>query len=358
MVKIEDFLKKEVDRGKTPSVQYMLFNKNEFIKHFMDGFVDVKEKKPVDESTIYQAFSITKTFTALCILQLVEDEKINIDDSVISYLPDFPYSKDITVRQLLSHSSGIPNPLPLNWIHLHDEPFNSKSFFQSVFKKSNKLNSLPNAKFQYSNLGYVLLSYIIENVSGLGYEEYVKTKVINKMGLNNADIDFSVTVMSRYAKGYQRNLSIMNLLFGFFIDKEKYMGKVEDSWKPFYPYKVNGAAYGGLFGTAQSFAKYGQELLKNDSILISPNYKKSLYEENYTQNGKPSGMCLSWFKGQLGKHTYYSHAGGGGGYYCEIRVYPEIGIGSVIFFNRTGVTDERFLDKVDKLYFEQNGLLV
>lgn len=73
-----------------------------------------------------------------------------------------------------------------------------------------------------------------------------------------------------------------------------------------------------------------------------------LFTENFTNDGKPTGMCLSWFSGQLDGNQYYAHAGGGGGYYCEIRVYPDNGIGSVIMFNRTGMRDERFLDKLDK----------
>ena len=65
-------------------------------------------------------------------------------------------------------------------------------------------------------------------------------------------------------------------------------------------------------------------------------------------------MCLSWFTGELYNHKYFSHAGGGGGYYSEVRIYPDAGLGSVIFFNRTGMSDVRFLDKVDRIYFESN----
>ena len=65
---------------------------------------------------------------------------------------------------------------------------------------------------------------------------------------------------------------------------------------------------------------------------------------------RSTGMCLSWFSGQVSGHPYFAHAGGGGGYYCEIRLYPEKGIGSVIFFNRTGMSDARVLDNLDKLY--------
>jgi hypothetical protein len=63
-------------------------------------------------------------------------------------------------------------------------------------------------------------------------------------------------------------------------------------------------------------------------------------------------MCLSWFSGQLNGNKYFAHAGGGGGYYCEIRLYPDSGIGRVIFFNRTGMSDERILDKTDRFYFD------
>jgi len=62
-------------------------------------------------------------------------------------------------------------------------------------------------------------------------------------------------------------------------------------------------------------------------------------------------MCLGWFQGTLGTTKYFAHAGGGGGYYCEIRMYPEAGIASVIIFNRTGVSDDRILDDVDKYFF-------
>jgi hypothetical protein len=65
-------------------------------------------------------------------------------------------------------------------------------------------------------------------------------------------------------------------------------------------------------------------------------------------DGKETEMCLSWFVGNLNGEPYFSRAGGGGGYYCEIRIYPKLNRASVIMFNRTGVSDERFLDKVDK----------
>ena len=132
------------------------------------------------------------------------------------------------------------------------------------------------------------------------------------------------------------------LALGFLLDKRKYMEASSGPWKPFKEIYVNGAAYGGLIGTAGGFVKYGQALLCDDEAIISQEYKNLLFSEN-----KTTGMCLSWFTGRLQDHTYYTHAGGGGGYYCELRLYPELKAGSFIVFNRSGFSDERFLDKVD-----------
>ena len=132
------------------------------------------------------------------------------------------------------------------------------------------------------------------------------------------------------------------------------MDKEGSKWKPFKPFYVNGASYGGLIGTPDSFIKYIQGLLNPDCQLITNDYRNMLFTENYTVKNKPTGMCLSWFKGQLNGRNYFTHAGGGGGYYCEIRIYPDLGLGSLIFFNRTGMSDQRFLDRIDKIYLENH----
>ncbi|MFD2513258.1 hypothetical protein ACFSRY_05225 [Pontibacter locisalis] len=78
-----------------------------------------------------------------------------------------------------------------------------------------------------------------------------------------------------------------------------------------------------------------------------------LFTETKNASGKPTGICLSWFSGTLNRVRYYNHAGGGGGYYVEMRLYPEEGLGTLVLFNRSGLRDERFLDKVDTLFFSE-----
>lgn len=349
---VETILRENIEKQRSPSVQYRIFNKDGPIYKFHDGFADIKHSIKANDKTTYHAFSVTKTFTALAILQLVEQGRLKLTDSVYMHLPNFPYPQNITVKQLLTHSAGIPSPLPLNWIHLADvhESFNRDEFFTGTCKKYPKVKFGPNESYLYSNLGYVFLGLLIEKIADTTYEQFIEENIFRKIGLQQNDIGFTIANNRENAKGYHMRKSISNIILGFLIDKSKYMNQVEGKWIAFNDFYVNGPSYGGLIGTPDAFAKYLQELLKRNGSLLSEDSKKMLFTENSTRAGKRTGMCLSWFTGKLNDKVYLTHAGGGGGFYCEIRIYPEREVGSVIMFNRTGMRDERFLDKLDRYF--------
>ena len=357
MKEIDTILSKYIKENKTPSVQYVFFNRNTITYSFQSGLADIKNRRKTTENTTYNAYSVTKTFTALAILQLAEQEKLDIEHPIKDYLPEFPYPPQITIKQLMSHAAGIPNPIPLSWIHLVEEhqSFNANAFFKKIFEKNKKIKSRPNEKFAYSNLGYVLLGQLIEKISGISYEEYIREHILRPLGIDKTNLDFTIANTDQHAKGYLKKFSLLNVVLGFMINKAKFLNNIsEGKWISFKDNYVNGASYGGLIGTSNSLVNYVQELLKPNCKLITDNYKKMLFTENYTTRKKATGMCLSWFKGQLNGHQYFTHAGGGGGYYCEIRIYPDMGKGSVLLFNRTGIRDERFLDKLDKYFINKD----
>src|SRR5688572_8283337 len=156
MSNTEQILTNEIQSHRSPSVQYYIFTQDKILHTFQMGCADIKRGKKVDTNTHYNAFSVTKTFTAIAILQLAEKGKIDLDKPVIKYLFDFPYGNEITVKHLLNHTAGIPNPIPLAWIHLLSEhqAFDRNNFFKPIFKKYSHLKAQPNEKFAYSNLGY------------------------------------------------------------------------------------------------------------------------------------------------------------------------------------------------------------
>lgn len=349
MKEIDKILGAEIAGNKTPSVQYIIFNRNEVIYNFSSGLADIESGKRIDESTTYNLFSITKTFTAIAVLQLQEKGKLNINEPALKYLQEFPYGNNITIKHLLNHSAGIPNPIPLSWIHTEEQhgKFNRDEFFDKVINKHNEADFSPNDEFKYSNLGYVLLGRIIEKASGMKYEQFIEQNIIQKAGIGKDELSFTITQPGKHAAGYIKKWSLLNILLGFFINKSEFMNDSRGVWKPFKNYYVNGASYGGLIGTSGAMVKYLQAIIDENSVLLNKESKELLFAENITNDGKTSGMCLSWFTGKLNGVKYYSHAGGGGGYYCEIRLYPDAGTASVIIFNRTGISDERYLDKVD-----------
>jgi D-alanyl-D-alanine carboxypeptidase len=349
---VASMLQMIIDEDKSPSLQYLIFDKNSILYKYQNGWADVWNHRRVDDRTTYNAYSVTKTFTALAVMQLAEEGKVDIDVPVIQYLSDFSYGDEITVRNLLTHSSGIPNPIPLSWIHLagdHEES-DKTAFGDLVIRENAKTKFRPNEKFAYSNIGYIVVGRLIETVSGQSYEAYVQEHILDKLGENK--LALTIKDSENHARGYQKRWSFTNMILGFFLDKTRYMDRPEGKWKPFKPFYVNDPAYGGLIGTPDGFVAYIRELLNDDGALLSGEYKKMLFTENILADGSPSGMCLAWFKGNLEDIRYFSHAGGGGGYYVEIRLYPELGIGSVIMFNRSGMSDERFLDKVDRHFVE------
>lgn len=355
MKNINDFLKDQVDDQQTPSIQYAFFNTDSIIYELSYGLRNIKTEEQADVSTTYHLYSITKTFTALSVLQLVQEGKVGLGEPVSGYLPGFPYPDNITVEQLLNHTSGIPNPLPLKWIHLAEENpgFNRDEFFAQVFKTHPRLVFEPGTNFKYSNLAYVFLGQLVEKVSGKSFEDYVRENILERCGVHRSDLSFELDP-SIHAVGYHKWWSFSNAIFGLLFDKDKFMKKREGKWKPFNYFYNNGTSYGGLFGSMHGLIRYAQTLMQKNSVLLNNHFRKILFTETIVQN-KSTGMSLSWFTGSLKGNKYLAHAGGGGGYYVELRVYPELGAGSVIMYNRSGMTDKRILDKADSFFITDNS---
>lgn len=331
--------------GTSPAAVYLHFDADSILYRSVAGLADVAWRKPVDKETTFNLFSVTKTLTATAILQLAEQGLVALDTPVVKYLGEFPYGDRVTLRHLLTHTGGLPNPLPLSWVHFPEEHgrFDEHAFFETIFSKNPKTRSEPGATMRYSNLDYVWLGWVIERVSGKPYEAYVQEHLLSKSGAGE-QAGFRIDPQV-HAKGYQPFWSFMNLLLGIFIDKAKLMGPPEGKWKPFRYNQLNGSAYGGLIGTPDDLVRFGQALLQDR--LLQPASRTELFREALLNDGSLSGMSLSWFTGRLNGHDYRHHAGGGGGYYVEFRLYPALRRGSVLVLNRTGVNDQRLLDKLD-----------
>lgn len=332
----------------TPGAAYVHFDRTQVIHERFAGMADLATKRPVSATTSFHGFSVTKTMTALTVMQLAQQGRLRLDEPVRSYLPSMPYSGNISVRHLLTHTAGLPNPLPLAWVHpLEDISFDRDAFFAAVLAKHPKLRSVPGARFAYSNLGYVLLGQIIEHVTGQRYEAIVQRTVLAPSGLEPVELGFTYPLTDTHATGYLRTPSILSIALPFMVNTKTIFGERLGRWRAFRPFLLNGAAYGGSLGTATGYRKYLQALLTDDT-LVDAHGRKELFTEALTNDRKATGMSMSWFCGMLNGDRYRAHPGGGGGYYAELRVYPDLGRGSVLLLNRTGVSNERLLDQLDR----------
>ncbi len=155
-------------------------------------------------NTKFRIGSVTKQFTAACILQLAEQGKLNTDDKLSKYIADYPKGDSITVHMLLNHTSGITNytNLPEFWPKAI-LPLTTDSMI-ALFKNK-PLDFSPGTKWNYSNSGYFLLGVIVEKASGKTFNNYLLENIIKKMGLKNTLMDNLDSVLAFRAKGYSKN---------------------------------------------------------------------------------------------------------------------------------------------------------
>ena len=335
-----------------PGVQYVVANKDTIVFSHSSGLADIKNKTPLIQRHTMAAFSMTKTITAIAVLQLVEREKIKLNDQVSQYI-EHPYDSAITISQLISHTAGIPNPIPLKWVHLASQhkKFDEKKALSQVLSDNDESDALSGEQYAYSNIGYWLLGEVIEKVNGQHYSDYVKENIFKPLNLTKDDIGFQISNLNNHAKGYLEKYSFMNLIKSFVID-DYVWGEYEGSWLHINNVYLNGTALGGAIGTATAFSRILQDLLNDHSVLLGKKVKQYLYTQQKTKSGENIDMTLGWHIGKLNDIRYYYKEGGGAGFHCEMRIYPNHNLATVIMLNRTSFNTRENLNKLDSHFID------
>ena len=342
-------------RSEVPGLQYVAVTADRILFEYAGGWADIRGQKAMTPATTLMAYSMTKTFTAVGILQLAEQRKLSLDEVIDRYLPNTPYhGRGITIRHLLDHTSGVPSPIPLRWVHLAEEhsSFSEAEALASVLRENPDLAFEPGRKFAYSNIGYWLLGKIIEQVTGESYPTYVRVNIFQPLGLSAQEMDFVIPDQSRHANGYLAKYSWLNLVKGFVIDR-KFLGDYEGHWLRLNAHYLNGPAFGGLIGTATGFSRFLQDQLRAESVLFGLETRRLLETQQTDSAGQPIRMTLGWHIGETHGAVYFFKEGGGGGFHSEMRIYPVKGVASVVLANSTGFNSTRFLNRVDRTFFER-----
>ncbi len=345
--------------AKVPGLQYVVVSSSGVLFEHASGWADIRGRIPVDAATTMMAYSMSKTITAAAVLQLVEAGRVRLDDCLEHYLGRRqPYGPAVTIRQLISHTSGIPNPIPLRWVHAADrhQSFDEDEALATVLKKHPHLSSAPGSRYAYSNIGYWLLGKVVEHATGKRFTAYVTETILRVLGLEPPDLGYLVVDPAHHATGYLEKYSVMNLVKGLLIDRTL-IGDYSGSWLAIRSHYLNGPAFGGLVGTAKGFGMFLQDQLRDRSVLFGDDTRRQFYTQQQTARGIPVPMTLGWHIGDRDGRRFFYKEGGGGGFHCMMRLYPNDGIGTVVMTNATGFNVGNVLNAIDPAFFAKVSAL-
>jgi CubicO group peptidase (beta-lactamase class C family) len=308
------------------------------------GDAQLEPRRDATAATPYPWFSVTKLFTATAVLKLVESGGVELDDPITKYVPSFEVASSVvpSVRQLLAHTSGLPNPVPVAWIHRLDEQGPTlDQMTQRLLHRHRRLSFAPGTRFAYSNLNYLVLGQLIERVSGIPYETFVIEHVVRPLGANTAA--FEVTPDA--ATGYSRPWSLMGLAARWMLE-EKFFGPTRGGYTELRPFAVDGAPYGGLVGTPSEMLLLGRGMLGGGTIdgrtVLRPQTVDLALSPTKTLGGARLPIGLGWHLASDEGEPFVFHLGGGGGFRSELRVYPKLRCAIAISANETSFDTAAF----------------
>lgn len=284
-----------------------------------------KQKELINSNTIFELASVSKQFTAYATLFAFKTARVDIDDDIRAFIPDFPY-ENISTRNLLNHTSGLPD-----YFSILDENWDknkiacNKDVLDLIIKVNPKIHFLPNEKWEYSNTGYLLLASLIEIVSGTSFAEYIETNIFKPIAMHNSFV-------------YNRRLKprvINNYAYGTVYNEEKNIFELPDNIPDynvvFYLDGIQGD--GTVNSTTSDLLKWNNEIL-NKNILDSSLVDIMISNTLILHNEKVE-YGMGWIisdDADLGKIVY--HGGSWPGYSTYNSIYLGEGYSIVSLSNQ------------------------
>ncbi|MBU2922718.1 beta-lactamase family protein [Winogradskyella psychrotolerans] len=319
-LKIDELLATYVSND-APGLSVKVINQGQSIYSKGFGLSSLDYNIKNSDSTVFSLASIAKQFTASAIWALANDGKINLDDDIRMYLPEFPkYEETIRIKHLLNHTSGIRNYMTLMYLAGFDydtQYYDNNTVLDLAIKQKN-LNHLVGEKVSYSNTNYNLLAIIIERISGQNLNKYLKQKILNPLKMNSTFVRVEHgKPISNKAVGYQKH-------------RDGYSFYTNDQ-----------LSYGaGSMGSSVNDMAIWMQML-NDQILEFKSLAEFLKTTETLISGKNAkyarGLMLDNYKG----YETENHSGFGFGGRSQLITVPEKQIGIIVLTNSQGIDAPR-----------------
>jgi len=267
------------------------------------GLDDLDKKTPLRPDMVFRLGSVTKQFTAVAILQLVEQRKISLKDDITRFIPDYPtQGKIITVEHLLNHTSGIKSytSMPLWTPAVRQMDLTPKALVD--FFKDQPMDFDPGDQYAYNNSGYVLLGYIIERVTGMSYADYLAKNVFKPAGLKHSFYETKPRPIANWANGFQRN--------------------ADGKYAPAEPLSMTQPyAAGSLTSTVEDLYRWMRALFAGN--VVSKDLLQKAHTPNILPDGTNTRYGYGWQMGYILGSPTVEHGGSVNGFQSTLIYLPK-----------------------------------
>lgn len=295
--KVDEYVQSELRDQKIPGVAIAVVRNGELIKAQGYGLANVELNVPVTPETIFQSGSVGKQFTATLAMMLVEEGKLSLDDPLSKYIADAPpIWQGITLRHLLTHTSGLSNDI-YNRINMRQD-YTEDELVKEI--AAMPLDFPPGEQWNYSNPGYVMMGIIIHKATGKFYGDLLREKIFTPLGMTTARIIDEADIIPNRAAGYR------------LVDGEL---KNQEWVSP----KLNTTADGALYLTALDMAKWAAGL--DSGKLLSRASFDQMWTPVKLKDGKVEQYGFGWAFGEVRGHRIIEHGGGWQGFTTQISRY-------------------------------------
>ena len=336
---IDYWLEAQKDYEKLPGLTAVVTDKKETKWTGSFGFSDGVQPMRVENT--FSICSISKLFTAVAIMQLVEDGKINLDDPIQKVLPwfdiknDFKDAPELTIKSILSHSSGLPRESNHPYWSWPDFPFPTKQDVIEELKNQEMLYP-PSKYYQYSNLGLSLLGFIVEEVTQTNFDDYVNQNILIPLSMNNTK-----TYMS--TEDYGKNLTLGYSSLNRNNEREKVNFFNADGI----------AAAAGFTSNVEDLAKFARwqiDLVKSlEKKILSPETLKLMHEihwdDELTSVTRGLGFGVYNFDGE----NWVGHGGSCPGYRSQLYLNTNKELAYSVMINSSGTSPTKYIDGIHEI---------
>jgi len=314
---INDYFTTNMEKYKVPGAAVSVVKDSKEIFKAGYGFSNLETSEPViPDSTTFPAGSVSKLFTASAIMKLYQEGKIDLNENIQTYLDDIriqnPFNEPVTCNNLLTHSSGLDESSELNGSTLDENEIKSQQYYFDIHIP--KVIVEPNTLCRYSNMGYNLLGYVIEKVSGMSYEDYIKSNILSPLNMDNSSVRMNNSSMATgYAYDNGKFLS-SSLAYQYTSGSSGIISTVTDM-ENFMIMHLNNGEY-------------------NNNSVLNENTEKLMQARHFGNNDIFAGMGYGFIRSDTNGVEILKHEGAlPGGYTTTMLLIPGQNFGIYVATN-------------------------